>query len=75
MVIVPSKREVTKPGRVFLRAPIFGTLATVDVDCAQAAGLGLMRARRENHNFVVRRAKRSEVVTFLTDHDAEILSC
>ena len=70
MVIVQSQREVTKTGRVFLRAPILRTFATVDVDCVRAVCV-----RAGKHNFVVPWTKRSEIVIFLTDHDAGILSC
>src|SRR6058998_573678 len=49
---------------------IHGALATVDVDCVRALGHRLMGRRSGNHNFVVRGTKRSEMVTFMTDHDA-----
>ena len=74
VVIVPSNSKVAETGRVSLRARFHGTLATVDVDCVRAVGRCLMCVRVGNHNFVVSRAERSEVVTFLTDHDAGILS-
>src|SRR6267142_5636369 len=75
IVIVPSDSKVAETGRVSLRARFHGTLATVNVDCVRAVGRCLMCVRVGNHNFVVSRAERSEVVTFFTDHDAGILSC
>ena len=75
IVSVPSNSKVAETGRIFLRTPIHWTLATVYVDGVRAFGHRLMCGRRGNHNFVVPRAERSEVVTFLTDHDAGILSC
>ena len=75
VVIVPSNSKVAETGQVSLRARIHGTLATVNVDCVRAVGRCLMCVRVGNHNFAVSRAERSEVVRFLTDHDAGILSC
>jgi len=75
VVIVPSNSKVAETGRVSLRARIYGTLATVDVDGVRAVGRCLTCLRVGNHNFVVSRAERSEVVTLLTEHDAGILSC
>jgi hypothetical protein len=74
VVVVPRKSKVAETWRVFLRTPIHGTPSTVDINCLRAVAYRLMYVRMGNHNFAVRWAERSEIVTFWTNHDAGILS-
>jgi hypothetical protein len=84
VVSAPSNGEVTKVGRVVLRASIYKALAIVIFDCIQGHSSrtpkpGVRNLREfwgvgaDEHDFVMRRAEGPEVVMVLIGHDGGIL--